>query len=179
MKIYVTRHGQTDWNRNELMQGRTDIPLNETGIQQAKEASKKLEGIEFDAVYASPLGRAITTASVLSGWNKEDIIIDERIIEFDFGKYEGVEYGKLGTHMSLYWLIPEIVPAPRGVETLKEAIARTTSFLEDLKQKDYEKVLVVCHGGIIRPICGYLEHRVSGVKWRPKPTNCEIREYEL
>ena len=54
MKIWITRHGQTALNKQKLMQGLTDEPLNETGIQQAKEARKKIGDIHFDAVYASP-----------------------------------------------------------------------------------------------------------------------------
>jgi alpha-ribazole phosphatase/probable phosphoglycerate mutase len=57
-------------------------------------------------------------------------------------------------------------------------IDRTSSFLKELEQKDYENVLVACHGGIIRPIRGYLENRKSGVIWRPRPKNCEIFVYE-
>ena len=55
---------------------------------------------------------------------------------------------------------------------------RTASFIEDLKKKDYDNVLVACHGGIIRPIRGYLENRKSGIIWRPRPKNCEVFVYE-
>ena len=65
MKIYLTRHGQTNLNKQELMQGRTDEPLNETGINQAKMARKNVENIHFDAVYSSPLIRAKKTASII------------------------------------------------------------------------------------------------------------------
>ena len=71
MKIYLTRHGQTDWNKQHLMQGRSDLPLNETGRLQAGEIRRKLEGISFDAVYASCLKRAVTTASLISGYPEE------------------------------------------------------------------------------------------------------------
>lgn len=179
MRIYVTRHGQTNLNKQKLMQGLTDEPLNETGIEQAKEAAKNVADIKFDAVYASPLDRAITTASIIGHVDKKDVIIDERIIEVDFGKYEKRKYTLLGLVMSLYWALPEIFPAPKTVEKVDSMVKRSSSFLDELKTKDYENVLVVCHGGIIRAICGYLENRPNGIKWRPKPKNCEIREYEI
>lgn len=179
MKIWLTRHGQTNLNKAELMQGLTDEPLNEKGIQQAKEAREKIGDMKFDAVYASPLDRAITTASIIGGVEKKQVIIDPRIIEVDFGKYEQRPYSKMGVAMSLYWALPEVFPAPESVETIESMVKRSSSFLNELKEKDYENVLVTCHGGIIRALSGYLEHRSNGIKWRPKPKNCEMRIYDL
>ena len=96
MKIYLTRHGQTNLNKQELMQGRTDEPLNETGIKQAEMARKNVENIHFDAVYSSPLIRAKKTASIIGNIPEEEIIVDPRIIEADFGDYELRPYNRLG-----------------------------------------------------------------------------------
>ena len=179
MKIWITRHGQTNLNKEKLMQGLKDEPLNETGIMQAVEAGKTVEGVVFDAVYASPLKRAVKTASIIGGVSEESVIIDERIIEVDFGKYEKRKYYLLGLWMSLYWALPEIIPAPKTVETIPSMVSRSTDFIEDIKEKDYENVLVVCHGGIMRALSGVLEGRKNGIKWRPKPHNCEIRTYDV
>ena len=178
MRIWVTRHGQTDLNKQKLMQGRSDIPLNETGREQALSVSKKLGDVKFDAVYASPLDRAIETASIISGIDRDKIIVDSRIIEVDFGRFEKRPYHALGIVMSLYWALPEIFPCPKSVENIASMRQRTSSFLEEIESKDYENVLIVCHGGIIRAICGYLEDRRNGIKWRPKPKNCEVRVYK-
>lgn len=178
MKIWITRHGQTNLNKQGLMQGRTDEPLNETGIEQAKAARNKIKNVKFDAVYASPLDRAIETASIIGDVNRDDIIIDERIIEVNFGKYELKKYTALGPAMTLYWLLPTILPCPKSVETIASMKKRSSSFLHELEQKDYENVLVVCHGGIMRALCGYMMDKKSGVMWYPKPHNCEIRVFE-
>ncbi len=178
MKIYVTRHGQTDYNKKRMMQGRSDIPLNEVGIAQATARRKMLGNIKFDAVYSSPLIRAVKTAQIIGNVSEDEIIKDERIIEANFGKYELMNYYGTGIPMMLYWSFPEIFKAPEGVETIQEMIDRTSSFLKELEQKDYENVLVACHGGIIRPIRGYLENKKSGIIWRPRPKNCEIFVYE-
>lgn len=178
MKIWVTRHGQTKLNKKKLMQGLIDEPLNETGIQQAKDARAAIGDVKFDAVYASPLDRAITTASIIGGISKDEVIVDPRIIETDFGKYDCKSYYMMGPAMTAYWALPEVFPAPKSVETVESMVKRSSEFLKELEEKDYENVLVTCHGGIIRAICGYLEDRPNGIVWRPKPHNCEIRIYE-
>ncbi len=178
MKIYVTRHGQTDYNKTRMMQGRSDIPLNQVGIAQATNRRKSIGNMTFDAVYASPLCRAIQTAEIIGNVDRKDIIIDERIIEADFGPCELKGYYSTGLPMMAYWSFPELFKAPSGVETIREMRERTSSFLRELEQKNYENVLVVCHGGIIRPIRGYLEDKKNGIIWRPRPKNCEIFVYE-
>jgi alpha-ribazole phosphatase/probable phosphoglycerate mutase len=80
--------------------------------------------------------------------------------------------------MILYWSMPELFPAPATVEKLSELIERSHSFLKELEKKDYENVLVACHGGIMRPLSGYLMDRPNGIYWWPKPKNCEIRVFE-
>ena len=178
MKIWLTRHGQTNLNKEKLMQGLTDEPLNETGIAQAMAAHEKVADVHFDAVFASPLGRAIHTASLIAGIPMEEVHVDPRIIEVDFGRYEKKPYAAMGPAMTLYWALPEVFPRPKTVESIDSMIARSHGFLQELEQQGYENVLVVCHGGIIRTMCGYLEDLPRGYRWRPKPHNCEIRVYE-
>lgn len=178
MKIWITRHGQTALNHAKLMQGRTDEPLNATGIHQAEEARKKIGNVHFDAVYASPLSRAIRTGAIIGGVPESDVIIDDRIIEVDFGRYEMKKYYLMGPAMTLYWLMPKVFPTPRTVEPVASMVERSSSFLRELEQMDYENVLVTCHGGIIRALCGYMEDEPSGIRWHPHPHNCEIRVYE-
>ena len=177
MNIWIPRHGQTNLNKKKLMQGLTDEPLNETGINQAKKARERIGNITFDAVYASPLDRAITTASIIGGVDKMDVIIDKRIIETDFGKYEKRNYMLMGPAMTAYWALPEVFPAPKGVETVESMVKRSQDFLKEIEAKDYENVLITCHGGIIRALCGYLYERPNQIAWRPKPHNCEIRVF--
>lgn len=177
MNIWITRHGQTNLNKAKLMQGLTDEPLNDTGREQATKARALIGDMHFDAVYASPLDRAIETASIIGDVKKEEVIIDKRIIEVDFGKYEAKSYFKMGPKMTLYWALPEVFHAPKTVESISSMVKRSSDFLSDLEATGYENVLIVCHGGIIRALCGYLENRKNKIKWRPKPHNCEIRVY--
>lgn len=178
MKIYLARHGQTNLNKKRLMQGLTDEPLNEVGISQAMHMHDLLKDVSFDAVYSSPLDRAIETASIISGKDRKDIIIDPRIIEVNFGKYELKNYYLMGPRMSAFWALPEIISAPSTVETIDSLVKRSSSFLKDVENSGYQNVLIVCHGGIIRALRGYLNDSKNGITWRPRPKNCEILVYE-
>ena len=84
------RHGATDWNRNGLFQGRTDNPLNEDGLRQAHEAAGMLRGAGISRIVASPLVRAARTAEIIADAISVPLTIDDGIIEFDFGSFEGL-----------------------------------------------------------------------------------------
>ena len=178
MIIYLTRHGQTNLNKARLMQGLTDEPLNETGLAQARAMREKIGEVHFDAVYASPLNRAVMTGAIIGGVDPSEVITDPRIIEADFGVYEKKKYFSLGPAMTLYWTLPEIFPAPKSVETTASLRERSSSFLRELEEKNYGTVPIACHGGIMRALSGYLEDKKNGLAWRPKPHNCEVRVYE-
>ena len=177
MKIWIARHGQTDLNRDKRMQGLTDCPLNEKGIMQARQSRKNIGDVYFDAVYASPLERARVTGSIIGNVGLSEVIVDERLIETDFGRYEKCKYYLMGPAMTLYWMFPKVFPVPDTVETLDSMKARASSFLRELESRDYENVLVAGHGGIMRALCGYLDEAPDGLHWE-RAKNCEIRVYE-
>lgn len=91
MKIYLIRHGQTDWNLEGRFQGREDIPLNSHGILQATECGEALKDISFQAVISSPLSRARRTAEIIANQvGVEKVIIEKDITERDFSKVSGL-----------------------------------------------------------------------------------------
>ena len=177
MIIWVARHGQTDLNYAKKMQGRTDAPLNKRGIAQAKKSRRNIGAVHFDAVYSSPLQRAKLTGSIIGDVDINDVIVDDRLIETDFGRYEKSKYYLMGLPMTAYWMFPKIFPAPPTVETIDSMKERAASFLQELETHDYENVLVACHGGIMRALCGYLDEAPDGLRWA-RAKNCEIRVYE-
>jgi probable phosphoglycerate mutase len=83
------RHGATDWNREGRFQGRTDVPLNDEGISQARSAARRLQGVAFDTIVSSPLIRAVKTAEIIAAASRKPVSVDARLIECDFGSFEG------------------------------------------------------------------------------------------
>ena len=125
--IYVVRHGQTDWNLEGRFQGRIDIPLNEKGKNQAKKTKEKLEGIEFDKVFSSPLKRALETAQIITN---EPIEIDNRIIERCNGQLEG----KLKTECENMVDFTDENEQKLGIESLPDFRGRITDFFDELEK---------------------------------------------
>ena len=89
MKIYIIRHGQTDWNVNKIIQGQKDIELNNTGEEQARNQIKIFNEYNFDLIISSTLKRAQKTAQIINSEKNVDIIYDDRLRERNFGDYEG------------------------------------------------------------------------------------------
>ena len=149
MRIILARHGETDYNKNKMVQGHTDIPLNEEGIRQGIAAGKKIEGYKIDIAYSSNLVRAYDTARyMLDNSNSEDnkklpVIKDKRLIEKSYGGYEGVSFAEYGAGMK--------AGETRGMELDTEAADRIEAFFKEKYQEHPDKtMLAMCHGGIIR-----------------------------
>ena len=89
MELYIVRHGETKWNSLGLLQGNTDIELDEKGRELAGQLGTELDYTHFDCIYSSPLIRAYETACLIRGHRNIPIIRDDRIREISFGTYEG------------------------------------------------------------------------------------------
>ncbi len=152
MKLYILRHGETDWNVAGKLQGRIDIPLNENGRKVAIETRKKLKAIPFAAAYTSPLGRARETAQLILQDRDVAIIEDERIIEVGFGIYEGQQRGHADENIENFFRKPEIYCPMGDGEEIEAVFQREREFLEMLKQnKEYQdkNILIVTHGAAL------------------------------
>ncbi len=90
MKIYLIRHGETDWNLQGRLQGREDIPLNKTGILQASACGEALKNIRFDSIQTSPLMRAKETARIIASWQQCPVVVNPELIERDYGRLAGL-----------------------------------------------------------------------------------------
>lgn len=95
-EIYLIRHGQTDYNRQFRLQGRSDIPLNRLGLAQAGLRTKHCAAFILTLYTQARCGRAVDTACIVSGWPEEKIELDPRLIEIGFGIWEGSDFRTLG-----------------------------------------------------------------------------------
>ena len=153
--ICLLRHGETAYNADgNKYCGRIDIPLTEKGISQAKRMNTLLQDFRFDQIFCSPLQRAKTTAEIASG-TPEKVQVDERLIEVDFGQWEGKrsdDFIAEDPNSWYNWLSdPERFEAGRTGENAKQVIARLDSFYNELLDKyDDQTILVVGHNGVNR-----------------------------
>ena len=91
-EIILVRHGETEWNVAEIFRGRIDVELNETGIKQAELLAEYLSNVKIDAIYSSPLKRALKTAEIVAGSHKLDINITPGLTDFNYGKWQGLSH---------------------------------------------------------------------------------------
>lgn len=171
--VWFVRHGETDWNAQGMMQGHTDIPLNENGIQQAQQLNAFFSPVSFSAVFTSDLSRAKKTAEIIV-YPKEIPIITHPILRERFmGPFEGKqgyefealykEYFQTNDRLSKeqhlsYKCHPE-------VESLAEVFERVRKFLESVASKYIgNSILIVAHGGVIRSILDHFDF-IPRNKW--------------
>lgn len=177
--IYIIRHGQTDLNVKQVLQGRSDYPLNAAGLAQAEEVAGHFRAwnITFDRVYSSPLQRAVQTANCIA--KDAELLIEERLIEMDYGPYEG---------MSLLEPAPEVIhffhdfihhPAPDGMEQLTDVVCRLGTFLEELKSEAEGNILLSTHAIAMKGALEYLTPESNGSYWAKNIENCAIYQTEV
>ena len=153
MEILLTRHGQTEWNVEGKVQGRVDIVLNENGIKQAIETSKKLENEEIDLIICSPLNRTKQTAEIIKGKKNIPIICDNELIERDFGEFEGLN--KANFDFEGFWSYKNNYKYEKA-ENIEEFFNRIYNFLDRIKiEYSDKKILLVAHGGVSIPVNCY------------------------
>lgn len=154
MNLILVRHGETDWNLQERMQGRTDTPLNQRGMAQAELAAERLAAEDpIEVIYTSPLVRALVTAAIIGKKFNLDPIADTRLTERGVGQLEGLTLPEIGK------TFPEVYKAWRedkervilpGAEDQVEFQRRVLSFLEMVGDRHAgQRVAVVTHGGTL------------------------------
>lgn len=159
LNVYLLRHGETAYNADgNRYCGRTDIGLTDKGIKQAEGVNKRLQGKQIDAVYSSPLKRANITAQIATGY--DNVPTDERIIEVDFGTWEGKTKDEFATEDPASWENwandPATTQAGNTGETGREVVARVDAFFKDMLLTHAGKTIVVVgHNGINRLFMAY------------------------
>ena len=147
-KLILARHGETEWNVEEVFRGRIDIGLNETGAKQAELLAEYLSSVKIDAVYSSPLKRALNTAEVIARYHKLEVKIAPGLIDCDFGKWQGLHLQEVkDRYKELYteWVnSPHLVKIPGG-ESLSEVRERALKVVDEVVAKHEGTIILVSH----------------------------------
>ncbi|MDJ1122330.1 histidine phosphatase family protein [Olsenella sp. YH-ols2217] len=181
MRLLVVRHGETPWNVENRVLGRTDVPLNERGRAQAAELARHLADERICAVFSSPSSRAFETAEAVAAGRGLTVVPDDRLLERDFGIYEGTPRGGEEYQAAKRQFFKRL---PEG-ESYGDMFVRVGSFLEDLRSGALgefgpdDTVLVATHGGVGRIVASLFQDMEDEEFASFVMANCEALEFEL
>jgi len=149
-RLWLVRHGQTDWNLAGRFQGQSDPPLNGAGLAQARDLAASLEGSTFLALYTSDLLRARQTAAVLAEHTGLTPLLEPRLREMHHGAWDGLLLTEIQARFAASWAARLQAPheaRPPGGETVTEVAGRVAAALDDIAARHAGgDVLVVSHG---------------------------------
>ena len=178
MRIYSTRHGQTSYNKQEIIMGTTDIDLDSTGEQQAEALAERIAELgTIDIIIASPMKRAQKTARAVAERCGLEIVTEERLREWDYGSYEGKSRFTEGFAENK---VNFGVRMGKSGESLLQLAHRVYSALDDIVEKYGDKtVLIVSHGGVCRVIETYFNDMTTESFSNWFMGNCQLIAYDI
>lgn len=185
MRLYIARHGETDWNKLKKIQGRVDKEMNENGVRQVREVANGLAGVDFDAVYSSPLKRAIETARIVG--RNDSIIIDEKLYEISFGDLEGADYKnvrewdvenltEIQNRVRAFFGMPHKYEPLGDGESYDSLLDRADKFLREIVEKHERdrNILVVTHSTFIHALISIIQKVPISKIWEIHIPNCSV-----
>lgn len=183
MRLYFVRHGETDWNVVKRLQGRTDIPLNQKGVDLAKATGRALRDVPFTRAFTSPLQRAVQTAELILEGRKIPIVPEQRIIEIAFGEYEGLCTREESLEIPdpdflNFFHAPAKYHPPKGGESFDQLMERTREFIQDITARsewEEETILITTHGAAVRGLLNAVDGTGVSDFWHGSvPKNCSV-----
>lgn len=183
MKTFIlVRHGESEANVSKTFAGQLDVPLTETGYEQARRMAQYLDKYHIDKIYASPLRRAYDTAAAIAARQNCAIETDDALMEINSGEWQGLSYAEIAQrYLQTYqlWRTDIGNAAPEGGETCAELYARVTAFFEKLLQQKKGTFCLACHATPIRMIESYIRGNsaimAKKIQWVP---NASVSVYE-
>jgi len=177
LEIILARHGETDWNVAEIFRGGVDVALNETGLRQAELLGEYLSGVKIDAVYSSPLKRALKTAEAIACHQALGVNVASGLTDFNFGEWQGLShqevedrYGELYEEWTSH---PEKVRMPAG-ESLEDVTKRAMTVVRDLVKGCDGTVVLVSHRVVNKVLICALLGLDNSHFWNIKLDTCGI-----
>lgn len=185
MKLYVARHGETDWNRHGIACGTGDAPLDAAGREQARSLARlietKREELDIRHIVVSNLRRARETAEACGRVLGLNPVVDERFHEMSVGTWLGFDTRPEGPETERYHALrDEPFQRLEGGESFGDVLVRVYPALDDLRRTYApDNVLLVCHGIVIRAVATYFR----SFDWAPllayKTENCQLRCFDM
>lgn len=187
LRIYFVRHGETVWNTLKIFQGRSNSPLTELGVEQAKKLSQHLKDIDFKKVYSSPQDRALQTTKLLLGDKNMEITTIDEFQEINMGKVEGIPREEFEKNYPIeyhnFWNnTMDYNPSAYNGESYEEILDRVKLGLEKLiKENNNGNILVISHGVTLKAIFNIINEKgIDEFSKQPVPENTSttIVEYD-
>ena len=189
MKLYLVRHGETDWNRQKKVQGHVDIPLNSFGREMAQKTAMGLLEVSFDVAYTSPLIRARETAEIILKDRNVPLLEEEAIKEISFGLYEGVNYEEIGQDVKYgefihFFQNPDKYVPAEGGESIEHLKHRVGEFLERLyidESLQDKNILISSHGAAVTAMKNVIKGWTDTADFSKvgRPKNCSVTIVEV
>ena len=179
-EIIIARHGQTEWNVEEVFRGRIDIGLDETGLKQAELLAEYLSSKKIETVYSSPLQRALKTAEAIASHHDLEVDVSPGLIDFYFGQWQGLSLQEVrDKYPELYaeWATnPHLVKIPGG-ESLDAVTERAKSVLEEVIARYEGTVVLVAHRVVNKVLICALLGLGNSHFWDIKQDTCGITTF--
>ncbi len=179
-EIILARHGETEWNVEEIFRGRIDVELNETGIKQAELLAEYLSDVKIQAVYSSPLKRALKTAEMIAGSHQLEVKIVPGLIDIDFGEWQGLTHREVkDKYQELYteWVTrPDKVKMPVG-EGLNDVRERAIGVIDEVISKYEGTVVLVAHRVVNKVLICALLGLDNSHFWNIRQDTCGITTF--
>lgn len=168
-RLYLTRHGETIWNKDQRLQGRGNSPLTDNGIRQAEELASRLDNKPIDILISSPSQRAIDTAELINRSHHLTIIQDEHFLEMDLGDWEGQLKETIHVfdpeRARFFWQEPHLFKSETGedfYEVRERVLPRIKTLLQEYPDKE---ILLVTHAVVLKTLMTYFENRPLEKLW--------------
>jgi 2,3-bisphosphoglycerate-dependent phosphoglycerate mutase len=159
-ELIIVRHGETEWNKLDIIQGHLDSPLTAKGIEQAKLLAERLAAIAVDIIYSSDLGRTHATAEIIASRCAKPIVLDSRLREKHEGIIQGNDWPTVqANYPEIYAAIKSLDPdyVPPGGESYNQFLQRIVGVITEVSRRhEHLKILIVTHGGVISAFVRYV-----------------------
>ncbi len=179
-EIILARHGETEWNVAEVFRGRIDVELNETGTKQAELLAGHLSSLKIDAVYSSPLKRALKTAELIARYHKLAVDIAPGLTDLNYGEWQGLPHQEVKEkYKELYaeWTEnPHLVKMPAG-ESLADVRERAVAVVDDIVTRYKGTIVLVSHRVVNKVLICALLGLDSSHFWNIKQDTCGITTF--